>query len=52
VFFLNLPIAAVVLGLTFFRVPESRNQEQQHERFDWPGALLVTLWDLAVSCSP
>src|ERR1700748_3595154 len=43
VFFLNLPIAAVVLGLTFFRVPESRNQEQKHESLDWPGALLVTV---------
>jgi EmrB/QacA subfamily drug resistance transporter len=42
VFFLNLPIAAVVLGLTSFRVPESRNQEQKHESLDWPGALLVT----------
>ncbi len=43
VFFLNLPIAAVVLALTFFRVPESRNQEQEHESLDWPGALLVTV---------
>jgi EmrB/QacA subfamily drug resistance transporter len=43
VFFLNLPIAAVVLGLTFFRVPESRNEEQKHGSLDWPGALLVTL---------
>jgi EmrB/QacA subfamily drug resistance transporter len=43
VFFLNLPIAAVVLALTFFRVPESRNPEQKHERLDWPGALLVTV---------
>jgi EmrB/QacA subfamily drug resistance transporter len=43
VFFLNLPIAAVVLALTFFRVPESRNQEQKHESLDWPGALLVTV---------
>jgi EmrB/QacA subfamily drug resistance transporter len=43
VFFLNLPIAAVVLGLTFFRVPESRNQQEKHESLDWPGALLVTV---------
>ena len=43
VFFLNLPIAAAVLALTFFRVPESRNQEQEHESLDWPGALLVTV---------
>jgi EmrB/QacA subfamily drug resistance transporter len=43
VFFLNLPIAVVVLALTFFRVPESRNQELKDERLDWPGALLVTV---------
>jgi EmrB/QacA subfamily drug resistance transporter len=43
VFFLNLPIAAVVLALTFLRVPESRNPEQVHESLDWPGALLVTI---------
>ena len=43
VFFLNLPIAVVVLALTFFRVPESRNQEQKHESLDWPGALLITV---------
>ena len=43
VFFLNLPIAAVVLGLTFFRVPESRNEELKHESLDWRGALLVTV---------
>src|SRR5947209_5572478 len=34
VFFLNLPIAAAVLALTFFRVPESRNQEPKHESLD------------------
>jgi len=43
VFFLNLPIAAVVLALTFLRVPESRNQEQAQESLDWLGALLVTV---------
>ncbi len=42
VFFINLPIAAVVLGLTT-RVPESRNQERSHESLDWAGALLVTV---------
>ena len=41
VFFINLPIAVVVLGLTI-RVPESRNQEQTHASLDWPGALLAT----------
>lgn len=43
VFLLNLPIAAAVLGITFFRVPESRNQEQNHDSLDWPGALLITM---------
>lgn len=42
VFFINLPIAAVVLALTMLRVPESRNQEQAHASLDWRGALLVT----------
>ncbi len=42
VFFINLPIAAVVLGLTS-RVPESRNPERSHESLDWAGALLVTV---------
>jgi EmrB/QacA subfamily drug resistance transporter len=43
VFFINLPIAAVVLSLTLLRVPESRNSKRMHERLDWPGALLVTI---------
>ena len=42
VFFINLPIAAVVLALSL-RVPESRNPERSQERLDWAGALLVTL---------
>ncbi len=42
VFFINLPIAAVVLVLTT-RVPESRSQEHGHERLDWMGALLATV---------
>jgi EmrB/QacA subfamily drug resistance transporter len=42
VFFINLPIAAVVLALTT-RVPESLNQERSHEGLDWVGALLVTV---------
>jgi EmrB/QacA subfamily drug resistance transporter len=43
VFFINLPIAAIVLTLTLLRVPESRNPEQDHANLDWLGALLVTL---------
>ena len=43
VFFINLPIAVVVLALTLLRVPESRNVEQTHENVDSLGALLVTV---------
>lgn len=43
VFFINLPIAAAVLALTFLRVPESRNLEQSRASLDWAGALLVTV---------
>jgi EmrB/QacA subfamily drug resistance transporter len=41
VFFINLPVAAVVLALTAFRVPESRSPERSHTDLDWTGALLV-----------
>ena len=41
-FFMNIPLAVVVLVLTQRHVPESRNA-QSHGRIDWPGALLVTL---------
>ncbi len=40
-FFLNLPLAAVTLAITFRHVPESRG-EMRAKRLDWPGALLVT----------
>ena len=40
-FFLNLPLAAVTLAITFWQVPESR-REIQAKRLDWPGALLIT----------
>ncbi len=42
VFFINLPLALVVLGITFRHVPESRD-ETHSGRLDWPGALLITL---------
>jgi EmrB/QacA subfamily drug resistance transporter len=41
-FFLNLPLAAVTLAITFWQVPESRG-EIRAKRLDWPGALLVTV---------
>ena len=42
VFFINLPLAAIVLLISFYRVPESRD-ESQKERLDWFGAALVTI---------
>ena len=40
-FFINLPVALVVLALAIRYVPESRNV-QSGARLDWPGAGLVT----------
>jgi EmrB/QacA subfamily drug resistance transporter len=42
VFFLNVPLAAVVLGVVFWRVPESRD-EGASGRLDWRGTALVTV---------
>ncbi|MCS6802212.1 MAG: MFS transporter [Chloroflexota bacterium] len=42
VFFLNLPIAIVVVAILLTRVPESRD-DRAAGRLDWPGALLATL---------
>src|SRR5437764_3557718 len=42
VFFLNVPLAAVVLAVLFWRVPESRDPEAKG-RLGWWGTLLVTL---------
>jgi EmrB/QacA subfamily drug resistance transporter len=41
VFLINLPVAAIVLGITARHVPESRD-ERMHGRLDWLGAILVT----------
>jgi EmrB/QacA subfamily drug resistance transporter len=41
VFFVNLPLAAIVIILTLWRVPESRNP-RAGRRPDWPGAVLAT----------
>ena len=43
VFFINLPIAAVVLFILFWRVPESESEEDQRRGLDWWGAALATL---------
>jgi EmrB/QacA subfamily drug resistance transporter len=42
VFFINLPIAGVVLALTL-RVPESRDPERSRSDLDWAGALLAII---------
>lgn len=41
IFILNLPIAAAVLAILFFHVPESRGERR--ETLDWIGATLATL---------
>lgn len=42
VFFFNLPLAVVVIGVTLWRVPESRN-EGMISKLDWQGASLATV---------
>jgi len=42
VFFLNLPLAAAVLALTWVYVPESRDPSRTR-RIDWAGAVTATL---------
>lgn len=42
VFFINLPLALIVLLLSFGSVPESRD-ETQDKRLDWLGAALATI---------
>ncbi len=41
VFFINLPMAAIVILLSVWRVPESRD-ETASRSLDWPGAALAT----------
>lgn len=41
IFFLNIPLAAIVLGILFWRVPESRDEFAT--KLDWWGAALVTV---------
>jgi len=42
VFFINLPLGAIVLSLTLWKVPESR-AGIRGQRFDWLGGLLAVL---------
>ena len=41
VFFINLPLALVVLAITIWRVPETRALHAA-DRLDWPGVVLTT----------
>jgi MFS family permease len=41
VFFINLPLAIVVLAITIWRVPETRAAHAV-DRIDWPGVVLTT----------
>ena len=41
VFFINLPLAVIVLALVFLHVPESRDEESKG--LDWIGAALATM---------
>jgi EmrB/QacA subfamily drug resistance transporter len=43
VFFINLPLAVIVLFVLFWRVPESRGDVEPGQGLDWWGALLATL---------
>ena len=42
IFFINVPLAAIVLIVLFLRVPESRSEGESH-RLDWGGAILTTV---------
>jgi EmrB/QacA subfamily drug resistance transporter len=50
VFFINLPLAAAVIGISFWQIPESRSAVAR--RVDWLGAILATvgLGGLVVGC--
>ena len=41
-FFMNLPLAVIILGISFWRVPESRDEEAT-PHLDWLGALLAVV---------
>ena len=43
VFFLNLPLAAAVIVISLWHVPESRDEEDQDGPLDWLGAALATI---------
>ena len=41
IFFINLPLAAAVIGISLWHIPESRSVAAR--RIDWLGALIITL---------
>ena len=41
-FFLNLPLAAAVLAISAWKVPESRDEQAAGTPIDWAGAILAT----------
>jgi EmrB/QacA subfamily drug resistance transporter len=41
IFFLNVPLAIVVLAIAFWRVPESRDEDSRS--LDWQGAVFATI---------
>ena len=41
VFFINLPLAAAVIAISLWHIPESRSRSGRH--VDWLGALVITL---------
>jgi EmrB/QacA subfamily drug resistance transporter len=41
VFFINLPLAAAVIAISVWRIPESRSARAKH--VDWSGAILATV---------
>ena len=49
VFFINIPIAVLVIGITLWRVPESRNEEM-NSKLDWQAPCLLP-WAWARSLS-
>jgi EmrB/QacA subfamily drug resistance transporter len=48
IFFINLPIAMITLGITFGHVPESRDRSEDSV-VDWRGGFLVTVGLLALA---
>ncbi len=42
IFFINIPLAVIVLSISFWRVPESRDEEA-NSQLDWWGAVLTVV---------